>query len=229
MYSHIAFPPSISTIHPHLLLSTIHSHHPLPPPTLHSHTFPPHLPPPPLLPTLTIPSHPHLAISPLSSHHPPPSIHPHHPHPPPPRNLTPFLPLFLPTFHHPPPTPTIHSPTIPSHPHLAISPLSSPHLAVRNVCWSAEDCNSDECCARPMLSANAYCMPLRTRGQVCDASPLMLSITSGVYFSDCPCHESLTCAALSNNSKSQCVDLRSLEIDYRRLAGLHNLVDGDNN
>ncbi|XP_037801700.1 LOW QUALITY PROTEIN: prokineticin Bm8-d-like [Penaeus monodon] len=100
---------------------------------------------------------------------------------------------------------------------------------VRNVCWSAADCNGDECCARPMLSANAYCMPLRTRGQVCDASPLMLSITSGVYFSDCPCHDNLTCAALSNNSKSQCVDLRSLEIDYRRLAGLHNLLSGENN
>ncbi|XP_063884737.1 uncharacterized protein LOC135113410 [Scylla paramamosain] len=58
---------------------------------------------------------------------------------------------------------------------------------VRNVCWSASDCSADECCARPMLSSKAYCMPLRARGQVCDASPLMLNINNGVYFSDCPC------------------------------------------
>jgi len=87
----------------------------------------------------------------------------------------------------------------------------------KNVCWSASDCGPSECCARPMLSSKAYCMPLRTRGQVCDASPLMLSVNHGVYFSDCPCQYDLTCASLSNKAKAQCVDLRTLEIDYRRV------------
>ncbi|XP_068239964.1 prokineticin Bm8-d-like [Palaemon carinicauda] len=90
----------------------------------------------------------------------------------------------------------------------------------RNTCWSGSDCDFGQCCARPMLSSKAYCMPLRERGEVCDASPLMLDINNGVYFSDCPCLPDLTCASLSNKSKAQCVDLRTLEIDYRRLAAL---------
>ncbi|XP_050720430.1 prokineticin Bm8-d-like [Eriocheir sinensis] len=90
----------------------------------------------------------------------------------------------------------------------------------KNVCWSASDCATDECCARPMLSSKAYCMPMRSRGQVCDASPLMLSINNGVYFSDCPCQYDLTCASLSNKAKAQCVDLRTLELDYRRIFAL---------
>ncbi|KAK3876143.1 hypothetical protein Pcinc_019051 [Petrolisthes cinctipes] len=91
----------------------------------------------------------------------------------------------------------------------------------KNVCWSARDCEASECCARPMLSSKAYCMPLRTRGRVCDASPLMLSIDKGVYFSDCPCEYDLTCASLSNKAKAQCVDLRTLEIDYRRVFAMN--------
>lgn len=91
---------------------------------------------------------------------------------------------------------------------------------VRNTCWSASDCGGDECCARPMLSSKAYCMPLRSRGQVCDASPLMLSINNGVYFSDCPCQFDLTCASLGIKAKPQCVDLRTLELDYRRIFSL---------
>lgn len=90
----------------------------------------------------------------------------------------------------------------------------------KNVCWSGSDCMPGECCARPMLSSKSYCMPLRNRGQVCDASPLMLNFADGIYFSDCPCHEDLTCASLSNKAKAQCVDLRTLEIDYRRLAAM---------
>ncbi|KAK4302669.1 hypothetical protein Pmani_025248 [Petrolisthes manimaculis] len=75
----------------------------------------------------------------------------------------------------------------------------------KNVCWSARDCEANECCARPMLSSKAYCMPLRTR----------------VYFSDCPCEFDLTCASLSNKAKAQCVDLRTLEIDYRRVFAMN--------
>ncbi|XP_066985427.1 prokineticin Bm8-d-like [Macrobrachium rosenbergii] len=98
----------------------------------------------------------------------------------------------------------------------------------RNTCWSASDCEYGECCARPMLSSKAYCMPLRGRGEVCDASPLMLDINNGVYFSDCPCHQDLTCASLSNKSKAQCVDLRTLEIDYKRLAALNIPLPNEN-
>ncbi|KAK8728365.1 hypothetical protein OTU49_009249 [Cherax quadricarinatus] len=99
---------------------------------------------------------------------------------------------------------------------------------VKNVCWSESDCEPGECCARPMLSSKAYCMPLRTRGQVCDSSPLMLDFSKQVYFSDCPCQYDLMCASLSNKSKSQCVDLRTLEIDYRRLATMNIPLPSEN-
>ncbi|KAG7157024.1 venom protein 164-like [Homarus americanus] len=99
---------------------------------------------------------------------------------------------------------------------------------VKNVCWSVSDCEPSECCTRPMLSSKAYCMPLRSRGQACDASPLMLNFAKQVYFSDCPCQYDLTCASLSNKHKSQCVDLRTLEVDYRRLAAMNLPLPSEN-
>ena len=47
-------------------------------------------------------------------------------------------------------------------------------LTAKNICYAGSDCGPGECCARPMLSANSYCMPMKRRGDVCDSSPLML-------------------------------------------------------
>ncbi|XP_037801708.1 prokineticin Bm8-d-like [Penaeus monodon] len=75
-------------------------------------------------------------------------------------------------------------------------------------CVSWSDCNVDECCARPMLSSNSYCLPFKSEGETCDASAMLLDIHNEVFFDHCPCETHLTCAKM--HSQTVCVDPASL-------------------
>ncbi|KAB7501515.1 hypothetical protein Anas_06606 [Armadillidium nasatum] len=85
----------------------------------------------------------------------------------------------------------------------------------KDVCYSGSDCGEGECCARPMLSANSYCMPLKKRSDFCATIPIMLDPDEEVYFSDCPCEKHLNCVGLEN--RSICMNLRNFEDDLQHL------------
>ncbi|XP_053650942.2 uncharacterized protein [Cherax quadricarinatus] len=74
----------------------------------------------------------------------------------------------------------------------------------KNTCLAWSDCGPDECCVRPMLATNTYCLPYKARGQTCDASALLVDVENEVYFDHCPCERHLTCANL--HSSSVCVE-----------------------
>ncbi|KAK7086536.1 hypothetical protein SK128_008147 [Halocaridina rubra] len=86
----------------------------------------------------------------------------------------------------------------------------------RQICSSSDDCEADECCTRPMLSLNFYCMPMRKRGQVCNPSPLLLNEKEELYFNDCPCQPQFSCALINKEVHASCVDPHELEVDFRR-------------
>merc|ERR1719259_1491630 len=83
-------------------------------------------------------------------------------------------------------------------------------------CRGASDCRARECCARPMLSSRAYCMPLKARSEACDVTPYMLQKAQQIHFGDCPCLSHLTCAA--NHEVPQCIDYQSLHLHLSRAA-----------
>ncbi|CAL4066272.1 unnamed protein product, partial [Meganyctiphanes norvegica] len=82
-------------------------------------------------------------------------------------------------------------------------------------CYGRNDCDSDECCARPIMSSRNYCLPLKKRGDECDQTPHPLNKAIKAHYGSCPCEEDLTCATL--NSKSACVNLKTLEDDFSLL------------
>ncbi|XP_066967114.1 uncharacterized protein [Macrobrachium rosenbergii] len=90
----------------------------------------------------------------------------------------------------------------------------------RNICYNADDCKADECCTRPMMSLNSYCMPRRTRGQVCNSAPFLLNEKDGVYFNDCPCLAEFSCAQINKDVNPSCVDLHELEVDFQRFVNM---------
>jgi len=61
-------------------------------------------------------------------------------------------------------------------------------------CGGKSDCAPNECCVRPMLASNSYCMVYKELGESCDASALLLDMKNEVYFENCPCLSHLTCA-----------------------------------
>ncbi|XP_047741771.1 uncharacterized protein LOC108671237 [Hyalella azteca] len=85
----------------------------------------------------------------------------------------------------------------------------------RTTCYGQRECGAGECCARPMLSSRAYCMPLKGRDAACDASPFMLDADQMVHFGDCPCEAHLVCAP--QDSAARCVDYHGyMQPDYHR-------------
>ncbi|XP_047485611.1 uncharacterized protein LOC125036801 [Penaeus chinensis] len=89
-------------------------------------------------------------------------------------------------------------------------------FTAKRVCYGGYDCSREECCTRPMLSSNSYCMSMRTRGQVCNTRPQLLDPENELYFNDCPCLPNFSCAALNHKTAATCVDTKSLEVDFRK-------------
>ncbi|XP_045624409.1 uncharacterized protein [Procambarus clarkii] len=79
----------------------------------------------------------------------------------------------------------------------------------KNTCVTWADCGPGRCCVRPMLATNSYCLPYKTRGQICDASAILVDVENEVYFDHCPCERHLNCANL--HSSSVCVDPEALQ------------------
>ncbi|XP_071550465.1 prokineticin Bm8-d-like [Panulirus ornatus] len=79
----------------------------------------------------------------------------------------------------------------------------------KKTCQFWSDCGPGECCVRPMLASNSYCLPYKSRGQTCDASALLVNVEKEVFFDHCPCESSLTCANI--DAHSVCVDPEVLD------------------
>ncbi|XP_042243650.1 uncharacterized protein LOC121880491 [Homarus americanus] len=98
---------------------------------------------------------------------------------------------------------------IPSHVANRMIPSWWINARTKGTCSSWSDCGPQECCVRPMLATNNYCLPYNTLGQTCVASALMVDVEREIYLDNCPCVSHLTCANL--HSHSVCIDPDSFD------------------
>ncbi|CAG0883092.1 unnamed protein product [Darwinula stevensoni] len=68
-------------------------------------------------------------------------------------------------------------------------------------CDSRWDCGSYECCARPINSQRAFCMPLQQEGAVCHTASFLVDKSQEVYFNSCPCLPYYACADLGTQER----------------------------
>ncbi|KAK3876142.1 hypothetical protein Pcinc_019050 [Petrolisthes cinctipes] len=85
----------------------------------------------------------------------------------------------------------------------------------QQACAGRGDCGPDECCVRPMLAANAYCIKYSDEGHSCDPSAMLVDMENEVYFDHCPCFSHLTCVNFRYNSRCVNPDTLSLLTGHR--------------